>query len=109
VSLVDLSDGRPLEGETVQISLQPYQLRSFRAQSDLGPGDLTIAKYDVPLSRNDETEAAIALLQTKAPPGPAIAEELRRELSRLNHVRCKHILEEVRTLDLLEATQAKKE
>ena len=101
VKLRDLSDGSTLSDGAPAIALQPYQLRAFRADQEVAPENVSIDGCDIPPDRKARIETAIAQLQTRPAPGPAIAADLRRELDRQCYVRCKHLLEEVRTLDLL--------
>lgn len=104
VTLTDLSDNAQLKGPTVRLALGPYQLRSFRGK--VTAANVSIAGYGLPPERRSQVQAAMARLRAQGPGGAAIAERLRTELEQLNYTRCRFILQEPATLDLLERQQA---
>lgn len=100
-TLSDLSDNTRLTGPDLRVALLPYQLRAFQGNLT-GAAAVSVAGYDIPPARRALVQAAMGRLQGKGAAGAGVAERLQRELEQLNYTRCKHILEEPGTLDLLE-------
>lgn len=101
-TLTDLTTRQDLQGEAILVKLKPYQLRSFRGTCR--PRDVSVESCRIPASRREAVAADIARLRAAPAPGPDLAEELARELAADQLIRCKHILEQARTLDLLGRT-----
>lgn len=103
-TLTDLSDNTQLRGPDLRIALKPYQLRSF--QGAVTPANVSIAGYDLPPERRAKLLAATERLRATGPAGAAIADRLQKELDQLNYTKCKLVLEEPASLDLLEERSA---
>jgi len=103
-TLTDLSDHTQFAGPDLHVALKPYQLRSF--QGAVTPANVSITGYDIPPERRARVLAAMERLRAAGAAGAAIADRLQKELDQLNYTKCKFILEEPASLDLLEASHA---
>jgi hypothetical protein len=103
VAFTDVSNGKEFSGDSILLSLKPYELRSLRGPVELK--DVRAVSCPIPVDRRALVQKSVTDLRKRPGRGVEIAAELKRELAAGNIIRCKFIMERVATLDLLSSPE----